>query len=71
MRLIFDPPEDCLNGEDGHTEFVTLCEVCGKYANMVYRKRGPRGAILKGHVIACSRACGETAHIARREKVAA
>lgn len=50
-----------VHGEDGVTEFVAKCEVCGRLGNMVYRKRGPRGAILKGHVVACNRLCGEEA----------
>lgn len=62
MNVILDPPEECLNGECGHTEFVERCEVCGRLANMVYQKVGPRGAIRKGKfVIACSRLCGEPA----------
>ena len=63
MNIIWnDPPGpgDC--GEDGVTEFVSRCDVCGKgLGNLVYRKRGARGAIIKGHVIACSRLCGEEA----------
>jgi hypothetical protein len=66
MKVIFDPPEDCQNGEDGHTEFMSRCEGCVRLANMVYRKRGPRGAFHKGHVVACNRLCGEP--LARAQK---
>jgi hypothetical protein len=50
-----------LYGEDGTTEFVSRCERCGRLANMVYRRRGPRGGLRAGYVVACSRACGEEA----------
>ena len=61
MDIILDPPEDCQNGECGHTQYVTLCEAkyCGRYANMAYQKIGPRGGAKKGYAVACSRACGE------------
>lgn len=61
MNVILDPPEECLHGECGHTEFVVRCEVCGRLANMAYQKVGPRGGVKKGYVIACSRLCGEPA----------
>lgn len=59
MKIIWDAPGESENGEDGVTEYVSKCEGCSKLGNMVYRKRGPRGAFLKGHVIACNRLCGE------------
>jgi len=50
-----------LYGEDGTTEFVSRCERCGRLANTVYRRRGPRGGLRARHVVACSRACKEEA----------
>jgi len=50
-----------LYGEDGTTEFVSRCERCGRLANIVYRRCGPRGGPRAGYLVACSRACGEEA----------
>ena len=50
-----------LYGEDGTTEFMARCDGCGRLANMVYRRRGPRGGLRTGYVVACSRSCGEEA----------
>jgi len=50
-----------LYGEDGTTEFMARCERCGRLANMVYRRLGPRCGLRAGYVVACSRACGEEA----------
>lgn len=62
-KIIIDPPEECQNGECGHTEFIARCEVCGRLANMAYQKVGPRGGTKKGFAIACSREHGEQARI--------
>ena len=67
MKVIWnDPPVPGTNGEDGVTEFVTRCKTHGRYANMVYRMRGPRGAILKGWVVGCNKECGEAASGGRK-----
>lgn len=61
IRVIWTSPEESVVGEDGYTEFLTRCTLHGRLANMVWKKRGPRGGIRPGFVIGCTRECGEQA----------